>query len=93
MREIKTKILDKRNAKDRLTYKKNEHVYELKSLKERLHTIRNVHQLKLNWLRMHHPSAHKACEWLDQNKHRFQHEIYKPMILEVVTSKLIFSRI
>lgn len=71
------------NKKNILLHQKQDHCNELQMLKEESTQLENVYQKKLNWLQTRHADAYKATIWLDENKHRFKGDVFKPMILEV----------
>lgn len=56
---------------------------ELSATRNRIEHLENIGEVRMRLVRQKYPDTHNAIIWLRQNRHKFNHPIYEPAIIEV----------
>ncbi|XP_056638861.1 structural maintenance of chromosomes protein 5 isoform X1 [Diorhabda sublineata] len=71
------------DKKDELLQNKQESILRIRALENESKQLENIKQNRLQYLERLNPDAYQAVNWLRNNKHLFQGEIFEPIMLEL----------
>nr|CAH7727097.1 unnamed protein product [Callosobruchus chinensis] len=71
------------NRKEEILQTKQDSIIQMRGLQNEISRLGNVKQRRLQYLQRINPDAYKAVNWLENNRHLFEDQIFDPMMLEI----------